>query len=304
MSEILISLIGEQPVPNLLPIRHINPQEVLLAYTDLTAKVYYRLQRLLESGVRVHPLEKAEPYDIPAFQEQLERCIKYNNWKPSNLLFNLTGGTKSMGFAAYEVARAFSSKFLYLQSEGSQSKLFFYQFKNGKAVLEKSEIIPGVLSIHDYLMAFLQSYTATGFSKTDGGKFEEEVHHFLEPALDECLAGVKLSEAVDIDLVCRLGNQVAIVEIKHGEKARKKEGIDQLNTAASREFLGTYTKKILIIDRIWDHTRSNLRHLAEAHGITLIEIPSYSQHGRITETEQQKAIAIVRDRLGDIGTRP
>ena len=72
MRKILISLIGEQPVPNLLPIRYEKPQEVVLAYTDLTEKVFQRLKKLLEPDILVHPLEKADPYDIRVFQEQLQ----------------------------------------------------------------------------------------------------------------------------------------------------------------------------------------------------------------------------------------
>jgi len=203
-----------------------------------------------------------------------------------------------MGFAAYEVARSFSSKFLYFQSQGNQSKLYIYQFKNGQPVMATPEIIPPVLNIHDYLISFVDDYKITGFSKSAGGRFEEEVYKCIKPAIDECIAGVKLANALDIDLVCRLGNQVAIVEIKQGQKARKKEGIDQLNTAGSREFLGTYTKKILVIDRVWDQTRSNLRHLAEAHGIFLIELPSYSKTGQIDVLEKQTAIQTIRKVLG------
>ncbi len=295
-NQVMISLIGEQPIPNLLPIRHDRPQEVVLAYTTLTAKVYERLKKLLEKTVHVHPLS-VPPYDIAAFQQQLSDLIKQKNWLATELSFNLTGGTKSMGFAAYELARHLNAPFLYFQSEGGQSKLFRYDFRGGRAALVQKEIIPSVLSVDDYLRAFLNDYEPQGVSTTPGGQFEQAVVDFLGPALDECVAGVRHGN-LEIDLVCRLANQVGVIEIKSGKRAQSKEGLDQLNTAASRECLGTYTKKLLVIDRAWDKTSGGLRELAEAHSITIVELPSYSQYGNIDEAEKQTAIATVQRILG------
>ncbi len=304
MAKVLISLIGEQPVPNLLPIYHLKPEEVILVYTNFTQQVFKRLKRLLKPAISVNPPKEEEnqsvdPYDIPRIVNSLFDFIKKNKWDSSELIFNLTGGTKPMGFAAFEVAKQLNCHFVYLQSQGSQSKLFFYKFDHDEVKSIKCEIIPEAITLHDYLMSFLDGYTIKEeFESSKGWQFEKAVYQILEPKLDECFAGVKLAEAIDIDLVCRLGNQVAIVEVKQGEKARKKEGIDQLNTAGSREFLGTYTKKVLVIDRVWDHTRSNLRRLAEAHQITLIELPSFSASGIISEDEAKLAVEIIHRLLG------
>ena len=35
---IMLSLIGEQPIPNLLPLRHQPPEVAVLVYSDLTDK--------------------------------------------------------------------------------------------------------------------------------------------------------------------------------------------------------------------------------------------------------------------------
>ena len=44
---ILLSLIGEQPIPNLLPILHFAPSSVALAYSDFTEEAAERLKKLL-----------------------------------------------------------------------------------------------------------------------------------------------------------------------------------------------------------------------------------------------------------------
>ena len=47
---------------------------------------------------------------------------------------------------------------------------------------------------------------------------------------------------MEIDLIFRCGNSIGIAELKTGKSATEKEGIDQLNAACAREYLGTYTK--------------------------------------------------------------
>ncbi len=296
---VMISLVGEQPIPNILPIRHEEATEVVLAYTMSTKKVFQRLEKLLKPTVEVHPLEVL-PYDISADILVLQKLIDEKKWNSSSLVFNLTGGTKIMSLAAYEVARNLSAQFLYFQSEGQESKIYKYVFKKREAVLCGDENIQESISLKEYLHAFLGEYVERGFSKTKGGDFERAVESFIRLAVDECLVGIN-RHALDIDLVCRISNQVAVVEIKSGERARQKEGIDQLNTAASREFLGTYTRKVLVIDTVWDHTRSNLRELAEAHNITLIELPSFHLQGKIDNKEKELAIATIQKILGRKG---
>ena len=143
---------------------------------------------------------------------------------------------------------------------------------------------------------YLGDYQITGFAKTREGAFEKAVHDVLQTHVDEVLAGVKKGGALDIDLVIRCGNRVGIAEVKTGEKARKKVGIDQLNTAGGREFLGTYTKKFLIVDMPWD-TLSNLRELAQARDITVIEVPSYGMTGAISNTDQRTLARTVQQVL-------
>ena len=45
---VTISLIGEQPMPNLLPIRHLCPDAVGLVHTERTRAVAANLKTLLE----------------------------------------------------------------------------------------------------------------------------------------------------------------------------------------------------------------------------------------------------------------
>ena len=153
MSKKMVALIGEQPVPNLLPIRHDQPSDVLLVWTTRTKQVAERLANLLKRDAAVFECE-VDPYDITAIYQELHQKITTLGWPPAELVFNLTGGTKTMAFAAYQLALdKVGCQFLYLESEGGKSRLRQYGFENSLATLERDEIIPAAIKLADYLGA-------------------------------------------------------------------------------------------------------------------------------------------------------
>jgi hypothetical protein len=278
---IMISLIGEQPIPNLLPLRYQPPAVAVLVYSDLTKKAAERLRKLLPPGCQAVDCP-VSAYDIEAIRQALVKLIKDKGWGVPDLLFNLTGGTKAMALAAYLAAAEKQADFLYLQSEGKQTRLYRYKFAApGTPHVADDSLLPGLLTIDDYLRAFVDSYQLTGFAnEQEGGLFERAIHAALQPAVDEIVVGAKLLGALDVDFVVRCANQVGIIEAKTGPGLKK--GIDQLNTAGEQRYLGTYTQKILVSDQQWNHTRSNLRELAEARRIEVIEVPSFGAQGQLS----------------------
>ena len=150
------------------------------------------------------------------------------------------------------------------------------------------ELVPGLITIDDYLRAFVDDYQLTGFAKDEaskGTRFERAIHTALEPVVDEIAVGLKLLGVVDVNFVVRCANQVGIIEAKTGSGVKK--GIDQLSTAGEPRNLGTYTQKILVSDQVWDHTLSNLRELAEARRIEVIELPSFGTNGDLSAEDAE-----------------
>lgn len=310
---VMISLVGEQPIPNLLPIQHIRPREALFVHTDQTQQIAQRLKDLVQSHQTQVHLLSTDPYDIQRIQTDLRDYIQNQRWPESELLFNLTGGTKTMVLAAYQIAMALRAPFVYLQSEGRQSRLYRYEFGTDEYRKIRDEVLPGLITIDDYLRAHVGSYT----SKTDEAKpeiqseghgirpeqlgilFEKAIEEALVGCVDEVKRGVILGGARELDLVVRLRNQVGVIQAKTGEKAKGKVGLDQLNAACARDYLGTYTAKILVINQKWDHTRENLRELAEAWNITVVELPSFTPDSpRFSLEDQEKLRREVRQALG------
>ena len=99
----------------------------------------------------------------------------------------------------------------------------------------------------------------------------------------------------DIDVVIRCANQVGIAELKLGDKAgdKPKQGIDQLSTAGSREYLGIYTTKFLITA---NQMPKRIQTLAKEKNVHLLELRSY-QNGQLSLADQQFLVQQIKTKL-------
>jgi len=284
----LITLVGEQPIPNLLPIRRRKPERVLFVHTGSgprgTETVARHVARLV---CEYNPdFVKVAPYNLLAARTEIAAKLSPDE----TIVVNITGGTKMMALAAYALAVERNASFIYLQTEGeapqrNESLLLDYHFEQSSPRLSKSEILPTLISAKDYLLAHLPDYKEQGFSHdrnglSEGGRFEKAIYDALlhmasERRIDlELLPGIhptEVSDTLDIDLVVRSGNQVGVVEIKKGPN-KGKQAIDQLTTIARREYLGTYTARFVVLGGsvLPDH-----RLLFENSKISVAEIKDY-----------------------------
>ncbi|GIW90412.1 MAG: hypothetical protein KatS3mg109_0844 [Pirellulaceae bacterium] len=285
----LILLVGEQPLPNLLPTRHINPAMVVLVHTDRTEEIAKRLKGLLSAEKL---LCQVEPYDLlkikQTLQDFLSRQIAESEYQ---LLFNLTGGTKPMSIAAFRVASRRKAPFVYFQTEGGRSLLYHYQFTDqGEVILEKQEEISQTIDLDDYLRAQVGNYTTEDLRDD----FEREVHRALQkiPGLEIFTSVRPLGlEALEVDFVVSLGNQIGVIEAK---KKGAKSGIDQIQAVAEQRYLGTYVAKFLVSGK---HLDRNNKNLAQAYRIEVIELTSYASNRGLSEDDQNALKQRVLERL-------
>lgn len=301
---VMVSLVGEQPIPNLLVLRDERPDEAVLVFTERTKPVADRLQSLVEKDTKPVPLPVA-PYDIRSIYEGLKDLIEKHNWPREGLVFNLTGGTKTMVLAAYQIAAEIHAPFLYLQSEGKRSRLYRYKFNGGAYSKVSDKFLPALIGIDDYIQAYLGQTPQKREKTRDafGQAFEEAIAQALREINLEVKVGVHLAGALEVDLIVRYENQVGVIQAKTGGAARKKTGLDQLNAVCDQRYLGTYTAKMLVINEVWDKTRSNLRELAEAWRITLIELPSFTEDSpHLSDEDRQHLQTKVVETLGPAGT--
>ncbi len=285
----MVALIGEQPTPNLLPLLHVAATDSLLVFTQRTAPHKDRLKRVLQGRVRTQELE-TPPYDIIEIGRRLEKSLVELGWNMPDLVFNLTGGTKAMAFAAYDLAVRWRSEFLYFQTEGARSLVYRYATASGSpALMGTPEELGTLLTIDDYLRLYAETYNEEGTKEP----FEQMVYDALKasPLVSEVRAGIRTLGALEIDLVIRCGNQIGIAEIK---RHAKKQGIDQLNSASEQRNLGTYASKFLISAAPVDQ---NNKDLANAYRITVIELPSAAT-GAISPDDTDRLVQTVTKVLG------
>lgn len=264
----MIALVGEQPLPNFLPARHYHPDNILLVYTKTIPRVYdiyrYLQEKLQMEGVRVYGLQ-TDPYDILKIAEKLNdklNWIKTQTPMPTPFEFNLTGGTKPMSLAAYQVAAQLKATIMYLQSENGQSVVDHYSWQDHQLVLQKeADKITKHINLRDMLELHLgPRQDTTGTERwvekvpttdnvTYGHAFEQAIAQVLGDNGYEVTYAVKdKRKQIDIDVMIRYQNQIGIIEaktVKDGKNADMK-GFLQLNTNM-RYLRGTYVKPFSVI---------------------------------------------------------
>ena len=278
MNPMLLSLVGDQPIPILLADRALKQTEHLLAYTERTQRVADNLRALLRHA---KPLPLEDAYDLAAIHDVFERAYR------PGMTFNLTGGTKPMAWAGYDVARHHAAQVVYLESEKKQTWFYHIHFLD-QSVQQTRETLGDLISLSHYLQAHgLKEEARLPASNVQ----EVALKHFLETQVDECLPNLKFP-AFEVDFLIRRGNHAAVIEAKSG--ATKRFGIDQLTTITGREYLGTYTGRIWVVAKT---PGRQLRDLAEAYQIEIVAVSIHEQSpGRWRLTpESQKQLASALD---------
>lgn len=291
MRTAMVLLVGEQPAPNLLPVRHMRPDTVVLVYTDGTCRVATNLRALLEPGIKCL-LCPVQPFEITYTSGKLQSFLT-SEASDYELVFNVTGGTKPMALAAFGAAQSMGAQMVYLQSEGGRPRLFSYHFQGQRLVLTGEAELGDRISLDEYLRMYLGQYTS-GEPRND---FERQVAGTLRSTqgVDEVLTSVRPQGlgALEVDFVVRCGNQIGIGEVK---SKGAKDGIDHLNAVCDPRFLGTYVRKFLVSATALD---TNNKDLAAAYGIEVVELLSFAQTRRLDAQDQERLVDAVTRNRGD-----
>jgi len=295
-----LALVGEQPMPVLLPDRLLRPARTVLVCTQRSRPVAERLKRLLPHAVLENQAKDIEPYELAAILTQLGGLAPANQ----PMVVNLTGGTKMMMLGAFALTMQRGWEFVYLESERLPAMLYRYTFASGGLRQKEKTPLPTLITTADHLYAHLPGFRSDGFSRdmsgrlNDGGVFEQAVYDALLPQVDEVLAGVRpegVANQIEMDLVIRVGNQVGVAEVKLGGGAqRPKQGIDQLSTATSREYLGTYTARFLITA---NPLAGSILRLAKEKQVTVVILKEFRLGAALLPSDQRRLVEAVRARL-------
>ena len=308
MKPALFSLVGHQPLPTLMVIRHLKPSVVVLLGTNARELKLRRknLKAIIDADAKAGGdghVEVIEPPDVDAWNMEsiIQRvgdvCTKYD-LEHDNVVFDVTGGTKAMSISLAQVAKDRGSELVYLDSDDFHVRLWRYRFEDSPPPAGKSklELVGGeptrlgeLLEIKDLIRAYLGDvgYPARAVdTRQEGYWFARDVHRGFQslqgqPRIDESRERVYISAKEEVDIILRSQNRFALVECKWVQdpaKDPKMEGVYQLNNAASERYLGTYTAKIWAV-----RTRCNrdTREVADAHLVNILELPEWQCCGEI-----------------------
>ena len=290
---LMVALIGEQPLPNLLPVRHYHPDNVLLIYTERTRQVYNRLKATLQQETSVYGLA-TDAYDIVAIVEALDAELNKQPELASHVMeFNLTGGTKAMALAAYQVAQQRNMPVFYLQSEGKYNRIYHYVWDHQQLHASSNELLPECVKLQDLFNVHFGpgEWSEAGASQSDGGPFETALAEILSDHGYEVMTGVRaLQGNVDIDVAVRFENRFGIIEAKVGNKGKSLDGIKQLSNAVRH--IGTYTQTFFAITVAPEPAHEATR---IASRIKVVSLTSYNRDLHTLSSDDVKQLVSIVD---------
>lgn len=297
MATTMIALVGGQPLPNLIPVRHYVPESVLLVYTNETRNVFSRLKETLASTTDVYEV-KTDSYNTVSIIEAIQNRLEQPDVKSNEFIFNLTGATKAMALAAYHVAQQRSIPFIYMESEQKQSHIYRYSWDKQQPIPMNppSEIISPEITLTDFLNVQFgfgdRNWKEIGSGRTEGTPFENAIAEALRSQGYEVMVGVQAALGqVDLDVVVRVKNQFGVIEAKSGENGKKLDGIKQLNNASRQ--LGTFTKLFYVITV--EPSRSH-QAVVEASKIQVISLRNYVQgEATLSQDDETTFIEAVKE---------
>jgi len=174
----LIQLIGAQPLPNLLPPLYIKPDQTILVCTPQTDQVRRRIESVIGQCRSIC----CDAYDIASLVKALDEELA--DQQKSELIFNLTGGTKAMVLAANQVALKRGAQVVYLESERTQNVLYEYRYDDQQTLqLQGKTELPTLINIEQFFDAHIGKgqWEEAGPSKDVGGDFEQAVPMRYKP---------------------------------------------------------------------------------------------------------------------------
>lgn len=298
---VLVSLIGHQPLPNLLVLRYVKPDVVIFIYSSssdpqLINRKNWLVQLTKCDGIEVlEPSSGVDPWDFNSVPNLLAYELLSIDFKSVSFIFDVTGGTKAMSVGLSRAAAKLRGEIVYLESERSDSYLRRYRFtEDGNLLASEPEKLPKLVTLKDFFYIQLgleeaQLKPAPSDPNKKGIQFEINVRNTLAGLVDDMLYSIKPLDSEEIDIVLQKRNRFAIIECKAREDdERRAYGILQLNNLASERYLGTYTGKILAVVAHYSRDASPNFKMAKQHKVHLLELPNWEPNRQWTVTELQE----------------
>jgi len=287
---LLLSLVGEQPIPNLLPLWQFKDYTaVQFAATSTTWQVALNLERAICQDPQLQRLQVLSPLQIPAYEigaarQALAAALLEHQRRGEQVHLNLTGGTKLMSLAALQAAYGTGAALLYVSTEENQ----IIRLASDASELSRHPIQVNI-SVQQYLSAhglevsehpsFEPGRPAPDTPPTEGSLLEEQVYRQLLASgeFDDVRRRVYIRKHLnkraiqnELDICVTRNGRMLVGSCKTGNKVNK-EAIYELSSISRREAAGIYCVKVLITDN--SSLTVAVRDRARAMGVHLVYGP-------------------------------
>ncbi len=263
---LLLTLLGEQPIPNLLPLwQYPEFSAVQFVVTPRTRPLaealiaFIRQDHTLSHLQVIDPLE-VEAYDLTQTRMRLSQALVSHIHAGLPVTLNLTGGTKLMSLAALQAAYGLAAPLLYVSSETGE--MIFY---SSDGVETRRENISVHISVEQYLHAHgIESSEVQNFNPEtaanaarppkEGDWLEEAVYQaaIQSGQFDDVRKNLYIrrrgrDDAVinELDVVVTRNGLLGVCSCKAGRKLSN-DDLYELEALSSREKFGIYCGKVFV----------------------------------------------------------
>jgi len=303
---LLLSLLGEQPIPNLLPLWQ-APQDytqVRFAATRATLPLAETLGAAIAEDpslchLEVLPPLMLEPYHLAQARAQLSHALSEAALQGQAVRLNLTGGTKIMSLAALQAAYGTGAPLLYVSTETQE---IIYYASDGREIERRS--IRVKISVEQYLKAHglevsvNQSFTPgappPARPPKEGDQLEEEVFRLALNSgfFDDVRRGLFIRRrgradyvVNELDIAATRNGRLVVCSCStvHGVGALR-EKLYELSAISRREAAGIYCGKVFVSSQ--ENLPPGIKERASAYGIRLV----YGAHLAQAAEQMRRAI--------------
>jgi hypothetical protein len=289
----LISLMGEQPYPNLMVCRHVRPEAVLLVSTARTVGQHERLKRQLQTdGIKVIDLYGADAYAAGRLSNCLQEETRERRWATDELVADITGGTKLMALGAFDAIQALGARCIYFETTASGSQVHWLTFASGGRIVDPASPQPvqAEITIDDYLRLYLDNgYQTREFANPMERAVAAAFMDDEQGRIDEAKFNIRPTDypAAEVDFIVRSGQRIGIGEVK---RTAGMAGAVHVTSIGEQRHLGTYVEKFLISAQPID--KNNLD-VCKAYRVKVIELKDYDfQAGQSALSDESRRLLL------------
>lgn len=173
MSNILISLIGKETIPNYQAYKEFSPDILIHIYSNVTKRSSAIIESMVDQiNTEVISIE-CDGWDYIDLMEKINQRIKL---KPNDKLFvNVTGGTKMMALPVYDFAKiAEKDNEVFYFYIDTKSKIHWFLEKNKTSFFKKLLTIEEIITLQDQKIQ-----SSLNFNEALGD-FEESLNVIVE----------------------------------------------------------------------------------------------------------------------------